>query len=486
LIALETQAFELSKKGKTDSAYRVLTSEQYQKNKQIYSTGMRELGQIMDNATQTVYQRLTNRVLQNFWAVIGVAVLFVATFVFLIRQTYKQQVLQIYLQKTNDALATSEEELRQNLEESLQEKNEKLLASEEELKQNIEELQTTQEILGEQKENLQNALNNLKETQDQLIHSEKMASLGQLVASVAHEINTPLGAIRSSVESNSTYLQNILEGLPAFLTMLTETEKTTFLQLMQQILLSPAVNLSSREKRQLRNQMQEKLESKNVDNAYEIADFVVEMGVNFDLLNNDALYKTPHFFGIIEMLNKIVTVKRSNQNIQTATDRAAKIVFALKNFSRQDHSGQKTAVNINESIETVLTIYHNQLKQGIEVVKTLADLPEIKGFPDELIQVWTNLIHNAVHAMKDKGMLTIETRTQDEKLVVSVQDTGHGIPQEIQAKIFNAFFTTKPQGEGSGLGLDIVKKIIDKHAGKIWFESEAGKGTTFFVEIPYV
>jgi signal transduction histidine kinase len=184
------------------------------------------------------------------------------------------------------------------------------------------------------------------------------------------------------------------------------------------------------------------------------------------------------------MLSKVMSIKMSNQNIQVATERASKIIFALKNFSRQDNTDKKEHANINESLETVLTLYHNQIKQGVEVVKNLADLPAVLCYPDELVQVWTNLIHNAVQAMEGKGTLTIETKLIEEKLQVSITDTGAGIPTDIQDKIFNAFFTTKKIGEGSGLGLDIVKKIIDKHAGKIWFETEVGKGTTFLVQLP--
>jgi signal transduction histidine kinase len=121
-------------------------------------------------------------------------------------------------------------------------------------------------------------------------------------------------------------------------------------------------------------------------------------------------------FDMMQMLHKITTVFRSNQNIQTATDRTAKIVFALKNFSRQDHLDEKVPIDINESIETVLTLYQNQLKQGIEVVKNFADLPTIGCYPDELVQVWTNLIHNAMYAMEGKGTLTIETKLVGEKL----------------------------------------------------------------------
>jgi signal transduction histidine kinase len=343
------------------------------------------------------------------------------------------------------------------------------------LKQNAEELSAINE-------NLNTTLEELKSTQTQLIHSEKMASLGQLVASVAHEINTPLGAIRSSVESTNVYLREILENLPAFLPTLRETESATFRQILHEIFTSPTHHLSTREKRQMRTNLEQRLEEMGIEHTQDIADFAVEMGIQARL--PDIVGKVSRLYEMMQMLDKIATIFRGNQNIQTATDRASKIIFALKNFARQDHSDEKVPADINESIETVLTLYHHQFKQGIEVGKELADLPTIQGYPDELVQVWTNLIHNAIQAMEGKGTLTIKTAQQDNHIIVSIADTGAGISADIQSKIFNAFFTTKKLGEGSGLGLDIVKKIIDKHAGKIWFESEVGKGTTFFVELP--
>jgi AraC family transcriptional regulator, chitin signaling transcriptional activator len=346
------------------------------------------------------------------------------------------------------------------------------------------ELTHKNEVLETQKIELQTILKDLKETQNQLIHSEKMASLGQLVASVAHEINTPLGAIRSSVVNTQNALKETLEDLPTFLLSLGEAERETFKSTLHEILNAQPTNLSTREKRQMRNQIKEALEARNDAHAFDIAEIASDLGVQFDFLAHKALNETPRLFEMMKMLHNITTVQASNQNIQDATNRASKIIFALKNFSRQDLSEEKVTANINETIETVLTVYQSQLKQGIEVVRNFADLPTISCYPDELVQVWTNLIHNAMYAMAGKGTLTIESKLVGEKLQVSVADTGAGIPADIQDKIFNAFFTTKKLGEGSGLGLDIVKKIIDKHAGKIWLESEVGKGTTFFVEIP--
>src|ERR687885_2740019 len=159
---------------------------------------------------------------------------------------------------------------------------------------------------------------------------------------------------------------------------------------------------------------------------------------------------------------------RSTRTITTATDRAAKVVFALKSYARYEHSGEKVQAQITEGIESILTLYHSQFKQGVEVIRNYSELlPSILCYPDELNQVWTNIIHNALQAMDYQGALTIDVTTIDQQAHISITDSGKGIPPEIKSRIFEPFFTTKPPGEGSGLGLDIVKKIIEKHDGKI-------------------
>jgi signal transduction histidine kinase len=176
-------------------------------------------------------------------------------------------------------------------------------------------------------------------------------------------------------------------------------------------------------------------------------------------------------------------LQRGTQTIETATDRASKVVFALKTYARYDQLGKMMAASLTDGLETVLTLYQNQLKQGVEVIRNYDDLPPILCYPDELNQVWTNLIHNALQAMANHGTLTVEVMRLGEQAQINITDTGIGIPPEIQAKIFDPFFTTKPPGEGSGLGLDIVKKIIAKHSGQIAVESEPGR-TTFMVLLP--
>jgi signal transduction histidine kinase len=195
------------------------------------------------------------------------------------------------------------------------------------------------------------------------------------------------------------------------------------------------------------------------------------------------LLRTGNSMEIIQMAYRLTSLLRSSKTIQMAVDRASKVVFALKSFSHYDSAGEPVKANIIDGIETVLTLYHNLLKQGVEVIRNFEEVPQIFCFPDELNQVWTNIVHNAIQAMKGKGTLRIDVKSENEEIKISFADTGCGIPDAIKEKIFDPFFTTKPQGEGSGLGLDIVKRIIEKHKGKIEVMSEPGN-TEFSIYLP--
>ncbi len=214
-----------------------------------------------------------------------------------------------------------------------------------------------------------------------------------------------------------------------------------------------------------------------------VATKLVCIGIYDNIEDFLPLLKASNSADIIQIAYKLAGLQKSTQNISIATDRASKVVFALKSFARYDKSGKKISANLTDGIETVLTLYHNQLKLGIEVIKNYADLPLVQCYPDELNQVWTNLIHNAIQAMNNKGTLQIDVAMQEATMVINITDNGVGIPADIQGKIFDPFFTTKPPGEGSGLGLDIVRKIVEKHDGKISVTSTPGQ-TTFSVYIP--
>ncbi|MCL1470952.1 ATP-binding sensor histidine kinase [Argonema antarcticum] len=337
--------------------------------------------------------------------------------------------------------------------------------------------------VAERTQELSQTLEHLQATQEELIQSEKMAALGQLVAGVAHEINTPLGAIRSSVENIAEFMTLYLEKLPAFFQQLSPQRQQDFFALLQNST-RQVTTFSSKEKRAFKRALVSQLSDREITNADTIADTLVDLGIYENIEPFLPLLKDPKSEDILNNLYQLASLQKSTQIITTATNRAAKIVFALKSYARYDNSGDKLKANIIEGIETVLTIYESQLKHGVETIRNYdRALPSILCYPDELNQVWTNLIHNALQAMSNKGSLTIDARQQDTNLLIGITDSGTGIDPKIMSRIFDPFFTTKPPGEGSGLGLNIVKKIIDKHEGNISVESMPGQ-TTFTVSLP--
>jgi predicted ATPase/signal transduction histidine kinase/GAF domain-containing protein/tRNA A-37 threonylcarbamoyl transferase component Bud32 len=341
---------------------------------------------------------------------------------------------------------------------------------------------TLERQVAERTQELQQTLEYLQATQQELIQSEKMAALGQLVAGVAHEINTPLGAIRSSAGNMGKFLNQSLEDLPGILQSLSSEETREFLNLLRRSL-EQENTLSAREERKIRRSLIRELDAENIENSTHLADTLVDMGIYDNIGELLPLFRRENSDKIVDLAYKLSGLQKSTARIEMATERASKVVFALKTYARYDSSGEKTTASLSESIETVLTLYHNQLKHGVEVIRNYQDLPPIWCYPDELNQVWTNLIHNALQAMNYRGRLWLTIARCGGEAKVSITDNGCGIPAEVLPKIFNPFFTTKPAGEGSGLGLDIVNKIVQKHSGTIEVESEPGR-TSFHISLP--
>lgn len=323
----------------------------------------------------------------------------------------------------------------------------------------------------------------LRKGELQIVESEKMALLGHLIAGVAHEINTPLGAIGAAVSNISATLNGVMDSLPVFFRNLPEEFQSTFLQLIRRSI-SPASPLSAKEERICRTALRKELDGEKIDGADRIAETLVMMGVYDQIEPLLPMLHHPQGRACLEMAYKLSGLGRSATIITTAADRAGKIVFALKNYAHYDRSGERILSNITEGIETVLMLYHNQLKRGIVVQREYEAVPDILCRPDELNQVWTNLIHNAIHAMDHKGTLIIAVGPHEEGIKVSVTDSGKGVSPELREKIFEPFFTTKSAGEGSGLGLHIVRQIVESHAGKIRVGSSREGGATFEVTLP--
>jgi signal transduction histidine kinase len=331
--------------------------------------------------------------------------------------------------------------------------------------------------------NLESTLRDLRATQAQLIQSEKMASLGQLVANVAHEINTPIAVVKSSGKSISESLLALDEDAASFGNL--ELEIRLLFGKLVAHAHSQQTIMSSREERIITKEVTQQLEAVGIEDARQKAGVFVQLNAQNALLDYLPLLRHAKCALILNRANNTANIIGGTSRINRAVDNVARIVFALKTFSRIDSTAEMVEAQLCDGLDVVLTLYQNQIKRGTTLVKNYEVMPVLHCLPDELNQVWTNLIHNALQAMPHSGTLTIGIASRGNEAVVSIGDTGSGIPDDIRERIFDPFFTTKPIGEGSGLGLDISKKIVEKHKGRIELRTELNVGTTFFVYLPY-
>ncbi|MDY6898027.1 MAG: ATP-binding sensor histidine kinase [Cyanobacteriota bacterium] len=289
----------------------------------------------------------------------------------------------------------------------------------------------------EKSQQLQESLQTLQQTQAQLVQTEKISSLGQLVAGVAHEVNNPVGFIAGNLSIANQYIEDLLE----------------LLSLYQENLPSP---------------------------PEEIETFQEDIDLDY----------------LLEDLPKMIT------SMELGTDRIRDIMQSLRNFSRTD-SAEKKPVNVHEGIETTLMILQHRFKANserpkIELVKKYEELPLVKCYSGQLNQAFMNLLANAIDALdesnegktyaeieKNPNAITIRTSADEDKVTIRIADNGPGMPEEVRRKLFNAFFTTKPEGKGTGLGLSISYQIVtETHDGNLYCLSSPGNGAEFVIELP--
>ena len=365
----------------------------------------------------------------------------------------------------------------------------------EELERKVKE-RTVDLVLANQE--LEHTLTTLQQAQAALVHSERMAGLGQLVAGVAHEINSPAAAIQGAVDNladNVTRLARRARELGE-LRLLPE-DRARYFALVEQLtprLSAAKIEAPGKVRKQAR-ELTETLGKLGVGSAEAACRTLVEIGAA------EAAYQVAHLAAraeaahgeledggapalgvLVGYMEEYAYLSRNTHAIRHAIRRITRIVGALKGYSHLDQA-EVAPADLHDGMENTLVMLHAELKYGVNVVRRYGQLPAVRVYVDELNQVWTNLIHNAVQALGGTGEITIETKVDGDDVVIAVADDGPGIPEAVMPKIFEPFFTTKPKGEGTGLGLGIVRQIIDKHGGTISVESRPGQ-TRFIVRLP--
>ena len=320
----------------------------------------------------------------------------------------------------------------------------------------------------------------------QMVQEEKLAALGKMAAGLAHELNNPATAAR---RASKLMLEAVLETpmrMLAYDSHYTQEERaqlrefaTSMAQQCQPKPPQDPLELSDREQ-----ELQDWLESQNIPRSDEVAPVFAESGLRVEELKCWQNRMGASFIKGLCWLETVTRLSALARDIESSTDRIAELVGALKEYSYMDQA-RFQEIDVRNGIESTLKIMHHKLKNGVEVRREFSpDVPKICAYVGELNQVWTNLIDNAVDAMDGHGVLTLRTRPVAEGLVVEVSDTGKGIPADIIDRIYEPFFTTKRQGNGTGLGLDITYRVVVyRHGGVIQVRSQPGE-TVFTVQLP--
>ena len=419
LIDMEIAAFNLVSKGQSEQALEILFGESYNVQKGIYSSGLDQWSNLLDKQISTNLDKYGDGLaLSSLFSSISFCLLtasWVALLILVSRYIRRRKVAEKKLRQANRQIELSHDEL-----------------------------QMSESALQQKAVALEQTLKELQQAQVQIVQSEKMSSLGQLVAGVAHEINNPVNFIHANLEPIGEYSDSLLSVISSYQTHYPEPVAA----------------------------IEEEIEDADID-------FIKE---DFPKILN---------------------------SMQVGTDRIRQIVLSLRNFSRSDEQGLKS-VDIHEGLESTLLILQHRIKENsdfsaIAIERDYGDLPKVDCYPGQLNQVFMNLLANAIDALdeaadaetsdgqrsRERGTISLRTSVFQEAnahwVEVSISDDGLGMPEEVQSRIFDAFYTTKPVGKGTGMGLSISHTVVTKkHEGKLLCQSAPGKGCEFVIQLPVV
>ena len=321
------------------------------------------------------------------------------------------------------------------------------------------------------------------------MQQEKVSALGKLAAGIAHEMNNPAAAInRISEELDKRLKQNyeLTEDLlryninPGLIHNIRELAKSKGKNRSAKTKLTPL------QKIQQEDDLNDWLNKKGFEGRNEMAETFAEADFSPDDLEK-VFSDIPKeaFQNILDWLENLLSSELIIKDLENASDRITLLVGAIKSHVRMDRSGDLHTTNIHEDIENTLILLGYKIRdKNIQVNKAFCnDMTEVEAYIGELNQVWTNIIDNAIYAVPQNGEIVIETECNKNEITVMIRDNGTGIPKEILSRVFDPFFTTKKVGEGTGIGLDIVKNVIARHNGEVKVNSVPGK-TEFIIKIP--
>lgn len=320
--------------------------------------------------------------------------------------------------------------------------------------------------------------------------NEKMMALGKLSAGLAHELNNPAAAIVRSSTLLKSHLQMQPETFKKVMNIRITPEEVDVVNKRMFEVMSKTERpvLSLMERTNCEDDVTDWLDDREVENAMEVAEHFVDFGFTKDDLEFFSQHiGSEHLSPVLNWINNNLVTEKMVTEIQEASQRISDLVGSVKNFTHMDRAQDKQYCDIRIGIRNTLTMLNHKLKKGnVNVVENFDEtLPEVKAFIGELNQVWTNLIDNALDAMEvtENRILEIKTERDKEFVKVSIIDNGPGIPDDIKNNIFDPFFSTKEIGKGTGLGLDVVMRIVKQHRGSIRANSVPGK-TEFVVCFP--